>query len=144
MKTSNQSFYQENLYFKAPRCICPGELCGPIDWPQKHGEFAIQRRMPLNHSRADRSESGDETISSVHNQDLQVATRSTAEIVTGTTENPLINQSNDPLLSSTAPVFAGANIGSISGCTFQIFHGNVKIVQNEKKRGIVTERNEDV
>ena len=37
-------------------------------------------------------------------------------------------QSSDPLLSSTAPVFTGANTGSINRCTFQIFHGNVKIV----------------
>ena len=29
------------------------------------------------------------------------------------------------------------NIGSISRCTFQIFHGDVKIVQNERKRRIV-------
>ena len=46
-------------------------------------------------------------------------------------------QSIDPLLSSTAPVFTGANIGSISRCTLKIFHGNVKIVQNERKRRIV-------
>ena len=38
----------------------------------------------------------------------------------------VMNSSVDPRLSSTAQVFAGANIGSISGCTFQIFHGNVK------------------
>ena len=37
----------------------------------------------------------------------------------------------------------GANIGSISGCTFQIFHGNVKIVQNERKRPIVIDSDED-
>ena len=43
-----------------------------------------------------------------------------------------VNTSVDPLVSSTAPVFTGANIGSINGCTFQIFHGNVKIVQAEK------------
>ena len=42
-------------------------------------------------------------------------------------------QSSDPFLSSTAPIFTGANIGSISRCTFQIFHGNVKIVQIERK-----------
>ena len=46
-------------------------------------------------------------------------------------------QSSDPLLSSTAPVFTGANIGSISRCTLQIFHGSVKIAQNERKRRIV-------
>ena len=52
-------------------------------------------------------------------------------------------QSSDPLPSSTAPVFTGANIGSISRCTFQIFHGNVKIVQTERKRRIVIDSDED-
>ena len=46
--------------------------------------------------------------------------------------NSMMNSSMDPPLSSTVLVFAGANIGSISDCTFQIFHGNVKIVQAEK------------
>ena len=59
------------------------------------------------------------------------------------TTTTLIDQSSDPLLSSTAPIFTGANIGSISGCTFQIFHGNVKIVQNERKRRIVIGSDED-
>ena len=35
------------------------------------------------------------------------------------------------------------NIGSIGNCTFQIFHGNVKIVQNESKRRIVIDSDED-
>ena len=35
------------------------------------------------------------------------------------------------------------NIGSIDSCTFQIFHGNVKIVQNESKRRIVNDSDED-
>ena len=35
------------------------------------------------------------------------------------------------------------NIGSISRCTFQIFHGNVKIVRNESKRRIVIDSDED-
>ena len=91
--------------------------------------------MSFTLSRVDRSGSGDEPITSVHNQDLQVATR--------TTENSLIDQLNDPLLSSTAPVFADANIGSISGRFFQIFHGNVNTVQNEKKLPIVIESDED-
>ena len=59
------------------------------------------------------------------------------------TTTTLIDQSSDPLLSSTAPIFTGANIGSISGCTFQIFHGNVKIVQNERKRRIVIDSDQD-
>ena len=36
-----------------------------------------------------------------------------------------------------------SNQRSISGCTFQIFHGNVKIVQNERKRRIVIWSDED-
>ena len=42
------------------------------------------------------------------------------------------------VLSSTAPAFTGANIGSISRCAFQICHDNVKIVQNERKRRLLS------
>ena len=60
------------------------------------------------------------------------------------TTTTLIDQSSNPLLSSPAPIFTGANIGSmISGFTFQIFHGNVKIVQNERKRRFVIDSDED-
>ena len=59
------------------------------------------------------------------------------------TTTTLIDQSSDPSLSSTAPIFTGANIGSIGGCRFQIFHSNVKIVENERKRRIVIESDED-
>jgi len=52
--------------------------------------------MSLTLGRVDRSGSGDEIISGVHNQDLQEATHSTTEIATSKTENSLINQSNDP------------------------------------------------
>ena len=37
----------------------------------------------------------------------------------------------------------GANVRSINGCTFQKFHDYVKIVQNERKRRIVIENDED-
>ena len=55
----------------------------------------------------------------------------------------MMKSSVDLLLSSAAPVFAGVNIGSISGCTFQIFHGNVKFVQTEKERRLVIENDND-
>ena len=55
----------------------------------------------------------------------------------------MMKSSVDPLLSSAAPVFAGVNIDSISGCTFQIFHGNVKFVQTEKERRLVIENDND-
>ena len=77
--------------------------------------------MSLTLSRADVSGSRDEALSSVHNQGFQVLTRSTTDIAASSTTTTLIDQSSDPLLSSTAPVFTGANIGSISGCTFH-FH----------------------
>ena len=99
--------------------------------------------MSLTISRADLSGSRDEALSSVHNQGFEVVTRSTTDIAASSTTNTLIDQSSDPLLSSTAPGFTGANIGSISGCTFQIFHGSVKIVQNERKRRIVIWSDED-
>ena len=94
-------------------------------------------------SRADVSGSRDKALSSVHNQGFEVVTRSTTDIAASSTTTILIDQSSDPLLSSTAPIFTGANIGSISGCTFQIFHGHVKIVQNERKRRVVIDSDED-
>ena len=102
-----------------------------------------QKRMSLTLGRADLFGSWDEALSSVHNQGFEVVTRSTTDIAASSTTNTLIDQSSDPLLSSTAPGFTDANIGSISGCTFQTFHGNVKIVQNERKRRIVIESDED-
>ena len=99
--------------------------------------------MSLTLSKAGLSESRDEALSSVHNQAFEVVTRSTTDIAACSTTNPLIDRSSDSLLSSTATVFTGANTGSISGCTFQIFHGSVKIVQNERKRPIVIESDED-
>ena len=101
-----------------------------------------QKRMSFTLSR-DLSGSRDEALSSVHNQGFEVVTRSTTDIAASSTTTTLIDQSSDPLLSSTAPIFTGANIGSINGCTFQIFHGNVKIVQNERKRRIVIDSDED-
>ena len=54
-----------------------------------------------------------------------------------------LDQSTDPSLPSTAPVFTGTKHWIHHGCTFQIFHVNVKIVQNERKRRIVIESDED-
>ena len=99
--------------------------------------------MSLTISRANLSGSRDEALSSVHNQGFEVVTRSTTDIAASSTTTTLIDQSSDPLLSSTAPIFTGANIGSISGCTFQIFHGNVKIVQNERNCRILIDSDED-
>ena len=101
-----------------------------------------QKRMSLTLSRAEVTGSRDEALSSVHNQGFEEVTRSTTDIVSSSTTTILIEQSSDPLLSSTATVFTGANVRSISGCTFQIFHGNVKIVQNERKRRIVIDSDE--
>ena len=86
------------------------------------------------------SGSRDEALSSVHNQGFEVITHLTTEIAASSITPTLSNHSSDPLLSSTALIFTGANIGSISGCTFQ---GNVKIVQNERKRRIVIDSDED-
>ena len=99
--------------------------------------------MSLTLSRADPSGSRDEALSSVNNQRLKVVSHSTTDIAARSTTNSLIDQSSDPFLSFTAPVFTVANIGPISGCTFQIFHGNVKIVQNERTGRIVMASDED-
>ena len=64
------------------------------------------------------------------------------DVAVSSTTNSVTDQSSDPLLSSTAPVFTGANIGSISACIFQIFQGNVKIVQNERKLRTVIDSDE--
>ena len=97
--------------------------------------------MSLTLSRA-RSSSEESTVSSV--QDLQMASCSSSEnTLTSTAVNSMMKSGVDPLLSSAAPVFAGANIGSISGCTFQIFHGKVKFVQTKKKRRLVIESDDD-
>ena len=109
----------------------------------KSASVKHQKRMSLTLSRADLSRSRDDTLSSVHNQRFEVVTRLTTDVTAHSTTISLIDQSSDPLLSSTTPVFTVANIGSISRCTFQIFHGNVKIVQNERKRGVVIESDED-
>ena len=81
-------------------------------------------------------------VSSV--EDLQMASCSSSEnALTNMVVNSMMKSSVDPLLYSTTPVFTGANIGSISGCTFQIFHGNVKFLQTERKRRLVIESDDD-
>ena len=65
---------------------------------------------------------------------FEVAACSAAEIVTSRKENSLITQFHNLILFSAALVFAGWNIGSTSGYTFQILYCNVKIDMNKKKR----------
>ena len=107
----------------------------------KSASSTHQRRMSLTLSRA--HSTIEESASS--SQDLQMTSYSTEGADSRKAVNSMLNLKSgvDPLLSSTAPVFSGANIGSISDCTFQIFHGNVKIVQGEKRRRIVIESDED-
>ena len=81
---------QENLYFKAPRCRYSGKLCGPIEKEFtrsrilqsyiQSASYKHQKRRSMILSRVDRSESRDEGISIVQNQEYQVATHSTAAI----------------------------------------------------------------
>ena len=98
--------------------------------------------MSLTLSRAHSSSEKTTAVSSV--EDLQMASCSSSQNASSIAAvNSMVNSSVDPLLSSTTPVFAGANIGSISGCTFQIFHGNVKKVQAEKKRQLIIESDDD-
>ena len=134
---------------QAARCWYTRELCCSAQWPQnteslqsyKSASSTRQRRMSLTLSRA-RSSSEESTVSSV--QDLQMASCSSSEnTLTSTAVNSMMKSSVDPLLSSAAPAFAEANIGSISGCTFQIFHGKVKFVQTKKKRRLVIESDDD-
>ena len=108
----------------------------------KSASAKYQKRMSLTLSRANLSGSRDEALSNVHNQGFEVVTCSTTDIAASSTTATLIDRSSHPLLSSTGPFFTGVNIGSISACIFQIFRGNVKIVQNEKKRWIVIDSHE--
>ena len=70
-----------------------------------------QRRMSLTLSRARSSSEKSTAVSNV--EDLRMASWSSSQNVSSIAAvNSMMNSSVDPLLSSTAPVFAGANIGS--------------------------------
>jgi len=98
----------------------------------KSASSTHRRKMSLTLSRDRFSSEKSTAVSSV--EDLQMASCSSSQNTSSSAAvNSMMNSSVNPLLCSTAPVFAGANIGSISGFTFQIFHGDVKIVQGEKK-----------
>ena len=96
-------------------------------------------------SRVDRSESRDESISSVQNQEYQVATRSIAAIASSNVMEMYWLASHER--ASTVfhrPRFCRCQRTSIIGFTFQIFHGDVKILKsNRNKRPFVMESDED-
>ena len=57
-----------------------------------------------------------------------------------------MNANINPLgTGPAAAVFAGANINTISGCTFTILHGvgDVKLVQNGKKCQVIENGEQD-
>ena len=86
-----------------------------------------KRRMSLTLSRARSSSEKSTAVSSV--KDFQMISCSSSQNASSIAAvNSMMISSVDPPLSSTAPVLAGANIRSPSGCTFQIFHRKVKIV----------------
>ena len=96
-------------------------------------------------SRVDRSESRDESISSVQNQEYQVATRSTAAIATSNVmEMHWLASHERPSTVFHRSGFCRCRRTSITGSTFQIFHGDVKILKNNRnKRPFVIESDED-
>ena len=86
-------------------------------------------------SRVDRSESRDESISSVKNQEYQVATHSTAAIATSNVME--IHWLASHKRASTVfyrSRFCRCRRTSITGSTFQIFHGDVKILKNNRNK----------
>ena len=115
---------QENLYFKAPRCRYSEQLGGPtkkeftrsriLQSYMQSASYNHQKRRSMILSRVDRSESRDESISIVQNQEYQVATHSTAAIA-----STVFYRSR----------FCRCKRKSITGSTFQIFHGDVKIIE---------------
>ena len=60
----------------------------------------------------------------VWNNECQVATCSAAEIATSTQKILWLTIFTTPTVLRRPLLFVGANIGSTSGCTFQIFHGD--------------------
>ena len=94
-------------------------------------------------SRVDRSEFRDESISSVQNQEYQVATRSTAAIATSNEMHWLASHERASTVFHRSR-FCRCKRTSITGSTFQIFHGDVKILKNNRnKRLFVIESDED-
>ena len=96
-------------------------------------------------SRVDRSESRDESISSVQNQEYQVATRSTAAIASSNVmEIHWLASHERPSTVFHRSRFCGSKLTSITGSSFKIFHGDVKILNNNRnKRPFVIESDED-
>ena len=96
-------------------------------------------------SRVDRSESRDESISSVQNQEYQVATRSIAAIASSNVmEMHWLASHERPSTVFHRSRFCRCQRTSIIGFTFQIFHGDVKILKsNRNKRPFVMESDED-
>ena len=79
-------------------------------------------------------------------QDHEIAIRSTEGGSGSTAVNSLMNANINPLgTGPTAAVFAGANINTISGCSFNIFHGvgDVTLVQNGKKGQVIQTGEQD-
>ena len=58
----------------------------------KSASAKYQKRMSLTLSRADLSRSSDQTLSSVHNQGVELVTCSTTDVAARTTTNSLIDQ----------------------------------------------------
>ena len=96
-------------------------------------------------SGVDRSEFRDESISSVQNQEYQVATHSTAAIASSNVmEMHWLPSHERPSTVFHRSGFCRCRRISITGSTFQIFHGDVKILKNNRnKRPFVIESDED-
>ena len=48
-----------------------------------------------------------------------------------------------PLQAQSQGIFGGSSIGSVSGCTFQVFNGPVKIIHQANKRRIIIESDDE-
>ena len=61
-----------------------------------------------------------------------------------TTSSSTALNSAMPLQAQSQGIFGGSSIGSVSGCTFQVFNGPVKIIyQPNKRRMIIESEDED-
>ena len=103
------------------------------------------KKLSVIFSGVDRSEFRDESISSEQNQEYQVATRSTGAIATSNVmEMHWLASHERPSTVFHRSGFCRCRRTSITGSTFQIFHGDVKILKNNRnKRPFVIESDED-
>ena len=68
---------------------------------------------------------------------------SSNHIQQSTTSSSIALNSAMPLQAQSQGIFGGSSIGSVSGCTSQVFNGPVKIIHQTNKRRIIIESDDE-